>query len=78
MTAGLSCYETWIEIQRWRRRHRVRTARAADGILERERGGYRASHIALYSSFQAPSRLPAPLTTNSDTQLTRARNPADI
>lgn len=72
------------------RAHRVKTAEvpsavhdrladlAADGILDREHGGYRASHIALYSSFQGPARSPAALTTKRDTPLTTARNRADI
>lgn len=51
---------------------------AANGILDLEHGSYCASRITLYSSFQSLSRPPAPLTTNSDTPLTTARNPADI
>ncbi len=31
---------------------------AANGILELEHGGYRASHITLYSSFQGPRDRP--------------------
>lgn len=47
-------FQTWIEPRPLApATPRAYRGHAADGILERERSGYRASHIALYSSFQA-------------------------
>ena len=50
----------------------------AEGILELEHGAYRASEIALYSSYQLP--LPAARAgtdKHPDDRLTSSRNPTD-
>ena len=49
----------------------------AAGIVERNRGAYRASHVALYSSYRLPAPPIPALTNEWDDPLTSTGNPAD-
>jgi hypothetical protein len=50
----------------------------ADHIVELELGGYRATSIALYSSYRLPAPAIRALTNEWDDPLTSAGNPTDI
>jgi hypothetical protein len=64
--------------RRWKLLERAVVVGLGPRAIDLERSAYRASHIALHSSYQLPTPQIRALTNEWDDPLTLAGNPADI